>query len=163
MSRHFEIRKATPQDAAAIGEIWNHYIRDTLATFNSAEKSQDEIADLIARRPAFVVAEQEGMLLGFATFDQFRGGVGYVASVEHTVLLAPNQSGRGIGRALMVVLEQIARAQSRHVLVAGVSGSNPKGVAFHTAIGFETSGVLPEVGQKFGTYHDLVLMQKILR
>lgn len=157
------IRDAVPADATGIGGIWNHYIRDTLATFNSVEKSQTEIMDMITARPAFVVAEQEGKILGFATFNQFRGGIGYNESVEHTVLLAPHSSGQGLGRSLMVALEQIARAQKRHVLVAGVSGSNPAGVAFHAAIGFEKTGHMREVGQKFGKYHDLVLMQKILR
>lgn len=155
------IRPATPADAAAIADVWNPMIRDTLVTFNPVQKSEAEIAAMIRTREAFLVAE-DGGILGFATYSQFRGGLGYAFAQEHTIILAPAAQGRGVGRGLMAALETEARACGHHILVAGVSGSNPAGVAFHAALGFVESGRVVQAGWKFGRWHDLVLMQKML-
>ncbi|WP_444668269.1 GNAT family N-acetyltransferase [Cereibacter changlensis] len=160
------IRPATDRDAAAILAIWNPVIRDTLVTFNSAEKTEAELCTLIAERNAaghcFLLAEEAGEILGFASYGQFRGGIGYRLTMEHTILLGPAARGRGIGRALMTAVEDHARAAGAHSIFAGVSGGNPEGRAFHAAMGYREVAVLPEVGFKFGRLHDLVLMQKIL-
>lgn len=156
------IRPALADDAAAVADFWNPMIRDTLVTFNPVEKSVPDIAAMIETREAFLVVEEVGAVLGFATYAQFRGGLGYAFAQEHTIILAPGTRGRGCGRALMAALEEVARRHGHHILVGGVSGSNPAGIAFHAAIGFAEVGRLPEAGWKFGRWHDLVLMQKIL-
>ena len=162
------IRPATDADIPAILSIWNPLIRDTLVTFNAAEKTATELARLLADKSAaglpFFVAEVPGApeLAGFATYGPFRAGVGYARSMEHTILLGPAARGRGIGRALMAAIEDHARARDVHVMMAGVSGGNPDGRAFHAALGYREVGIVPEAGWKFGRYWDLVLMQKIL-
>lgn len=156
------IRSACAGDAATIASLWNLYIRDSAVTFNSVQKTESEVAGLIAARPAFLVAEETGTVMGFASYDQFRGGIGYARTMEHTILLAPGAAGRGLGRALMTGLVEIARGQSVHSLWAGVSSENLAGVDFHTRLGFAKIAVLPEVGWKFGRWMDLVLMRKTL-
>ena len=159
------IRDATADDAAAVAALWNHYIRDTLVTFNWAEKPEEEVAALIAARQAaghgFLVAEAGG-LLGFATYAQFRGGVGYAQTMEHTILLDPAARGRGTGRALMTAVEDHARRGGAHSIFAGVSGANPEGRAFHLAMGYAEVAILREVGRKRDLWLDLHLMQKFL-
>ncbi len=155
------IRHATEKDASAITALWNHVIRDTVITFTPVEKTEPEVAELIATRPAFLVAEDAGFL-GFATFAQFRAGPGYAHTMEHTILLGPAARGRGVGTRLMAALCDAARAKGAHMLIAGISGENPAAVAFHLARGFSITGRLPEVGRKFGRWHELVLMQKRL-
>lgn len=159
------IRDASAEDALAIAAIWNHYIRDTLVTFNTALKPEAEVAALIRTRQlagqAMLVADRGGVI-GFATYFQFRGGPGYSACMEHTIMLAPGAGGMGAGRALMQAVIDHARAAGHHTLMAGISGANPGGVAFHKACGFEQVGLLPEVGHKGGLWLDLVVMQKRL-
>ncbi|MFN3844592.1 MAG: GNAT family N-acetyltransferase [Paracoccaceae bacterium] len=160
------IRDATGGDAAAIATIWNHYIRDTAVTFNAAEKPVAEVVELIAARQAagraFLVAEADGRVQGFATYDQFRGGIGYAHAMEHTIHLAPDARSRGIGARLMYRVEMQAKAAGAHVVVAGVSAENSAGLGFHAAMGYVQVGMMPEVGYKFGRSMNLVLMQKIL-
>lgn len=155
------IRPACPEDAEAIAAIWNRIIRDTAATFTTEEKDPSAIADAMGTQP-FWVAEENRATLGFATYSQFRGGPGYARTMEHSVHVAQGSEGRGIGRALMAVLEDHVRAQGIHSLIAGISGENSAGIAFHAALGYANTARLPQVGWKFGRWHDLVLMQKFL-
>jgi len=160
------VRAATAEDADAVAAIWNAFIRDTLVTFNSAEKPGSEVRDIIAARQAaghgFFVAEDGARLSGFATYAQFRGGVGYAHTMEHTILLRPEGRGRGLGRALMAAVEDHARAGGARSIFAGISAANPGGVRFHSALGYVERARLPEVGFKAGQWLDLVLMQKRL-
>ena len=156
------IRAATAADAPGIQALWNLAIRDTLITFNSVEKTLDEVREAIQSHDAFLVAQEGGMVLGYAAFGPSRAGIGYVPTKEHSIMLAPEARGRGIGRALMAQLADTARAQGVHSLIAGVSGSNPGAEEFHAALGFAKVAVVPEVGFKFDRWHDLVLMQKFL-
>lgn len=160
------IRQANAPDAPRIAPIWNHVIRETVATFNSVEKTEAEVAGIIQTRQAaghaFLVAESNGAILGFATYDQFRGGIGYRRTMEHTILVAPHAFGLGLGRALMTAMEDHARQAGVHAMVGAVSAQNTDGRDFHLALGYLIVGRMPEVGHKFGQYMDLLLLQKIL-
>jgi L-amino acid N-acyltransferase len=157
------IRPATAADAPTIAAIWNALIRDSAATFNSVEYTDAHIVQMIADRcvagHAFFVDDSGG---GFATYGQFRGGVGYAHSMEHSVHLSPAARGRGLGRALLLAVEDHARANGAHVMMAGVGGENTGGIAFHAACGYAHVATIPAVGWKFGRWMDLVLMQKFL-
>jgi L-amino acid N-acyltransferase len=159
------IRRATPDDAVSIATLWNPYIRDTVVTFNATEKAVAEVAQMIADRDALghatFVAEGPG-LLGYASYAQFRGGIGYATCMEHSILLAPEARGRGVGRGLMSAICDHARAAGAHQMIAGVSGENPDGLAFHARLGFAEVARIRDAGFKFGRYIDLVLMQKFL-
>lgn len=160
------LRPATKADAPALAALWNPWITGTAITFNPDAKTPEDMAALIAARQsagqAFFVAESGGNLLGFATYAQFRGGTGYARTMEHSVILAPEARGRGAGRALMRAVEDHARAGGAHQMIAGVSGENPEGRAFHEALGYRLIATLPEAGFKFGRYMDLWLLQKFL-
>ncbi len=154
------IRRATLQDADVIATIWNPIIRNTTVTFNSVERTVQDVARMIETRPVFVV--EAGSVAGFATYGPFRNGVGYRYVAEHTIVLAEAARGHGGGRALMNALEQDAKSKQIKTLWAGISAENEGGLAFHKAIGFVEHTRLPEVGHKFGRFHDLVLLQKPL-
>jgi phosphinothricin acetyltransferase len=161
------IRAVEQGDLEAILALWNPIIRETAVTFASVEKTVQSLGEYIAAREAagrcFLVALGEGgEFLGFATYDQFRGGDGYVHAMEHTIILGAEARGRGVGRALMVRIEAHAAAAGAHTMVAGISGENPGAVGFHAALGYAPVGQLPQSGRKFDRWMDLILMQKIL-
>lgn len=157
------LRLAQTQDAPAITALWNALIRDTLSTFTTVEKLFTETEVMIAQRAkTFWVIEEGGTVQGFATYGSFRGGPGYAATVEHTVILDARAQGEGHGRALMRQAMATAAAQGHHIMIAGISGANPGAVAFHAALGFTQTAHMPEVGRKQGQWLDLILMQKTL-
>lgn len=155
------IRPARPEDAAALVALWNPWIRDTAVTFNPTEKTEADLVQMISARDCFLVYINNG-LQGFASYSQFRGGLGYARSMEHTIILAPTARGMGAGRALMTAIEAHARAAGVHQMIAGVSGENPEGRAFHARLGYHEIAIIRDAGFKFGRFMDLVLMQKFL-
>lgn len=158
------LRQARLQDAEAIKALANDIIENTQVTFTTKTRTLAEVeAEIRDKGKRFLVAEVDGILAGYASYGAFRSGPGYAHTAEHTIHLAPTSRGKGIGRALWEQLEQVARDDGIHVLVAGISGANPGAIGFHTAMGFSKAGQMPQVGRKFGEWLDLVLMQKILR
>lgn len=155
------IREGHAGDAAAIATIWNRLIRDTVHTFSTVEKTPEGIAATMETQP-FIVADQGGTVAGFVSWAPFRGGPGYAFTAEHSIHVAPGAQGTGVGRALMEAAEARARTDRIHSLIAGIGGENGAALAFHAALGFGQVGHIPEAGWKFGRWHDLILMQKML-
>jgi L-amino acid N-acyltransferase len=160
------IRPAEVLDARAIMDIWNLVISTTTHNFTSTLKTLTDVEAQIAEHWAaghgIWVAELAGGVVGFASYGQFRGGNGYARCMEHSVHLTEGARGQGLGRALMAVLEDHARQGGAHQMIAGISGENTGGQAFHAALGYAHIARIPEAGRKWGRYLDLVLMQKIL-
>ena len=159
------IRPAETGDADAIAAIWNQIIAGTDKTFNSVETTASDIAALLEEKKReghpFLVAEA-GPVAGFATYGQFRPSIGYVRTMEHTIVLDAGARRRGIGRKLMEAIEAHAARSGVHSLIAGISGTNRDAISFHRSLGYEEVGKLREVGRKLDRWHDLVLMQKLL-
>ena len=160
------IRPAIAADAPALAALLNHWILHTAVTFNPVPKTEDDIRDMIAAKSAdghaFVVTEDNGQIVGQASYGQFRGGQGYRTCMEHSISLLPGTPRKGLGRTLLTAVEDHARAGGAHQMIAGISGENPDGQAFHARMGYTHIATIPEAGHKFGRYMDLVLMQKFL-
>jgi phosphinothricin acetyltransferase len=162
----FLVRPAVTADAAPIAAIWNAVIALPHVTFTTEERTADGIAALIARRSAagwpFLVAEGAGRVQGFASYAPFREGPGYRRTMEHTINLAPDARGRGVGRAPVSELLAAASRGGVRSLVAAISGLNPAAIAFHRRLGFVEVGRVPDAGWKGGRFIDLVLMQRFV-
>ena len=160
------IRPATAADATALAALLNHWIEQTAVTFNPVPKTEADIVSMIAAKGssghAFLIAEEAGQIVGQASYGQFRGGQGYATCMEHSISLLPGTPRKGLGRALLTAIEGHARAAGAHQMIAGVSGENPDGQAFHARMGYSHIATIPQAGFKFGRYMDLVLMQKFL-
>lgn len=160
-----QIRPAQLWDAEAVAGVWNQVILKTDKTFNSIEMKRSDITTMIAEKGReghpFLVAGMNG-IQGFATYGQFRASVGYARTMEHTVIVREDSRRSGVGRMLMEQIERTAKKNNVHSLIAGVSGTNNAAILFHRSQGFVEVGRMPEVGFKFGRWHDLVLMQKMI-
>lgn len=160
------IRPARAADAPALARLLNHWIEHTAITFNPVPKSEADILAMIADKAAaghaFLVAEAGGQVIGQASYGQFRGGEGYRSCMEHSISLLPGTPRTGLGRALLTAVEDHARTAGAHQMIAGISGENAEGRAFHARMGYAHIATIPEAGFKFGRYMDLVLMQKFL-
>ncbi len=151
------VRPATSDDASAIAAIWNDVIRTSTATFTSVEKAPSDIP-----LPGTIVLAEGDRVLGFARLAPFRQGPGYRHTLELTIYLSPDATGRGYGQQLLDALTEDAHQQNAHSLIAGLSGDNHTAFRFFTRHGFSQVAHIPEAGRKFGRWLDLILLQKIL-
>jgi len=162
----FSVVRAGEAHLPGILAIYNHAVVSTTAIWN------DAVVDLENRRQWWrgrteagfpvLVAVAAGEVLGYASYGPFRPFDGYRQTVEHSVYVAESARRRGVARALMAALEAEARRAGMHVMVGGIAGDNAPSLRLHAALGFAESARMPEVGQKFGRFLDLVFMQKML-
>jgi L-amino acid N-acyltransferase YncA len=159
------IRTATSADAAAIAESYNHYVRETVITFEETPVSTDEMArritDIGARYP-WLVFEHGGAVVGWAYAGEWKARSAYRFSVETTVYVAAGQHGRGIGTALYEALITELKTRKLHSAVGIIALPNLASVALHEKLGFKKIGHFAEVGWKFGRWVDVGYWQLIL-
>ncbi|MFT3690668.1 GNAT family N-acetyltransferase [Paenirhodobacter sp.] len=160
------IRDATPEDAAAIAAIYNDAVVHSTAIWNDVQvDAANRVAWMQARQEQglpVLVLEEAGEVTGYASYGPFRAFDGYRETVEHSVYIRTDRRGGGRGRALMEQLLAYARARGLHVMVAAIEAGNAPSIALHRKLGFEDIGVMPQVGQKFGRWLDLALLQIVL-
>ena len=161
------IRDATADDLAAISAIYNATIPTTTAAWTEHPESladrQAWFAHQQAAGNATLVAEDEGTVVGFTAYGDFRDTTkwpGYCHVVELTVHVTEAHWGAGVGRALIAELVDRARAAGKTQIVAGIDGDNEASIRFHRRLGFREVARMPQIGIKFGRLLDLVLMQR---
>ena len=164
----FQVRPAQTQDLEQILNIYNAEILNGTATWNDKEKSLDDFhhwfKNLAAQQFPLLVAEdlETKQIAGYADYSSFRQIHGFKHSVEHSVFIHPDFIRQGLGKALMLKLIDHAKQHHIHVMVAAIDHENKASVVLHEKLGFKHTGYMPEVGQKFGQWRDLVLMQLLL-
>jgi phosphinothricin acetyltransferase len=159
------IRPATEGDLPAILAIYNDAVMKTTAIWNEApsDLSGRQVWFNARRQAGFpVLVADEGKVLGYGTFGEFRPFDGYRMTVEHSLYVLDEAQGRGIGRMLLAALIEEARRMGKRVMVGAIDGSNYASLALHETMGFEQTGRMPGVGEKFGKPLDLVLVQLTL-
>lgn len=160
-----KIRACTTADAAAICEIYNHYVRHTVITFEEvpvlAADMAQRILDVTARLP-WLVAEEGGVLVGYAYATPWKPRSAYRFSVESTVYVAPDHVGRGVGTALYRDLIAGLGALDVHCAVGGIALPNPASVALHEKLGFKKIGQFVEIGRKLDRWVDVGYWELIL-
>jgi L-amino acid N-acyltransferase YncA len=161
------IRPSVDADLPAITAIYGWNVLNGLGTF---EEVPPDLAEMTRRRAAFLakglpylVAEQDGVVLGYAYAGPFRLRAAYRYTVEDSVYVGPDAVGRGVGKALLAALIAACEALGLRQMCAVIGDSgNAASIALHAALGFEQKGQFPAMGYKFGRWVDLVWMQRPL-
>ena len=160
------IRLAESHDAAEIAAIYNHYILDGVATFDTEmwEAARAEAMVNAADPYRCFVAELNGRTLaGWVAARRYSDRPGYRHTCETSIYVSPDHSGCGIGQRLYQQLDGHCRRHAIHHAVARISMENPQSIAFHHRCGFETVGIQREVGWMQQRWVDVAILQKIYR
>lgn len=159
------IRPVTSADAAAICEIYNHYVLNTTISFEleavSVADMEQRIAEISAQFP-WLVYEQEGRILGYAYASKWKPRLAYRHAVEASVYLATDSGGQGIGSQLYQALWPLLKERAVHAVIGGIAIPNAGSIALHEKMGFVKIGHFNQVGRKFDQWIDVGYWQLIL-
>lgn len=152
---------------AAILAIINEAIVNTTAVYDYTPRPIESMTSWFEVKqrgnyPVIGVEDDDGQLLGFATYGSYRARPAYKYTVEHSVYVRKDQRGRGLGALLMRELIALARGEGYHVIVGGIDAENTGSIAFHEKLGFVYAGTIRQAGYKFGRWLDLTFYQLIL-
>ena len=159
------LRLACPEDAEATREIYNIEVTGSTVTFDLVPRSlEDQLAWLDQRSGAMavVVAEIDGQVVGFASLSPYRDRPAYATTVEDSVYVHADFRGRGVARALLAEILDIASTRGFHAVMARIVGGHDASIGLHSSLDFEIVGTEREVGRKFGKWLDVVIMQRML-
>lgn len=161
------VRSSRDEDVEAITAIYAHYVLNSVATFEIDPPDPEEISArrkaILGRNLPYLVAEEDGQILGFAYAGLFRARFAYRFAVEDSIYLAANAAGKGLGKKLLSEVIVCAEAAGRRQMIAGIADrGNVASIALHKSLGFQEVGVFEAVGFKFGRWIDVVQMQRSL-
>ncbi len=159
------IRSATPEDAAQVAAIYNHYVENTVISFETEVISDSEMRTRITHGLSFcpwLVAKIDGALLGYAYASPWSTKTGYKMSVETTLYVAQDHRREGIGIELHKMLIDQLKPQDFHCALGVIALPNPGSVALHEKLGYRKVGELQEVGWKLGQWVNVGYWQLLL-
>lgn len=159
------IRDATEADAAAICDIYNHYITDSHISFEERPVTEAEMRQRMAALPTsfpWLVIEEGEKVQGYAYAKPWSDRSAYRHSAECAVYLDKDQTGQGLGKALYTALIDRLQDLSIHSVIGGVALPNPASVALHESMGFEKVAHFKEVGWKMNRWIDVAYWELML-
>lgn len=157
-------RLATKDDLSAIVAIYNSTIAGRLVTADT------EPVSVASRRAWFEehtpdtrplwVCEQDGEILGWASFSNFYGRPAYSGTAEISIYLHEKARRKGLGSYFL--REAIAYApQIRvHTLLGFVFGHNTPSLNLFATFNFEIWANMPRVATLDGLERDLIIFGK---
>ncbi|MGX1270593.1 N-acetyltransferase family protein [Streptomyces phaeoluteigriseus] len=164
-----QVRPGIEGDLEALTELYNHYVRETPITFDTAIFTPEERRPWLLSHPEdgpyrlMVATDTDSQeILGYATSTPFRAKPAYATSVEVTVYLRPEAAGRGVGTLLYKALFEALSGEDLHRAYAGIAQPNEASVRLHERFGFRHVGTYREVGRKFGRYWDVAWYERDL-
>ena len=161
------IRPSADSDLPAITAIYAHHVLHGTGTFEIDPPTETDMAgrraDVLGRGLPWLVAEQDGQVLGFAYANWFKPRPAYRFSAEDSIYVADSARSMGLGRQLLTELMVQAEAAGVRKLLAVIGDSaNAGSIGVHRTLGFTDVGVMRSMGWKFGAWRDIVLMEKTL-
>jgi phosphinothricin acetyltransferase len=160
------IRGVVSSDAEAISEIYNHYVRHTIITFEDSPVPPTELINHIQQIQSiglpWLIAESNDEILGYAYASKWKERAAYRLSVETTVYVQPNYFKKGIGSRLYTEIIEALQAKGYHAAMGGIALPNEASVKLHEKFGFTKVAHFAEVGYKFDRWIDVGYWQRIL-
>lgn len=161
------IRDCALTDLQAVADIYAHHVRVGTGSF---EEEPPDLAAMTQRWRAvtarglpWLVAEDAGVVRGYAYAGPFRERSAFRFTVEDAVYVAPDAAGRGVGRALLgALVARCAAAGCREMIAVIGDSANEASIRLHASQGFRHAGRIEAVGFKFGRWLDCVFMQRTL-
>ncbi len=161
------IREVQTGDIGALCAIYNHYVDNSIVTFETSPISEDNMAETIVTAgphlPWLVwVDPGTERVTGYAACSAWKSRCAYQHSLETTVYLEHGFVGQGTGTLLYRELLARIKDAGYHTALGGIALPNPACIALHEKLGFEKVAQLKEVGYKFGKWVDVGYWQKLL-
>jgi len=162
-----EIRPATDADLPAITAIYAEAVLHGTATFELVPPDLAEMtrrySEITSDNFPYLVALLDGNVVGYAYASHYRTRPAYRFTVENAIYLAPDSHRRGVGtRLLQRLIDDCERLGFRQLIAVVGDSANAGSIGVHAKAGFQTIGLHPDVGFKFGRWLDIVLMQRAL-
>ena len=154
------VRMANTQDAEAVVAIYNHYVVNTVVTFEEEPVLAGDMArrmeDVFASSLPWIVADDDGgRVVGYAYATKWKARAAYRFSVETTVYLADGNAHKGLGTRLYTELFRLLKERGIHAAIGGIALPNAGSVALHEKFGMRKVAHFSEVGFKFGRWVDV--------
>jgi phosphinothricin acetyltransferase len=169
VSRPVVVRNSRDSDVAAMLAIYLHHIRRGVDASVDGDFETPDAEDLKRRRKSMnrrkmphLVADAEGVVVGYAYAVPFRKRPAYRYCVKHSIYVRSDEMHRGIGRRLMAALIDACAAAGFRQMIGYIDAANAASLGLHEAFGFRQVGYLPAVGYKFGRWTDTVMVQRSL-
>lgn len=155
------------QHAVAILDIFNDAILTSTALYDYKPRHIDTMTSWFANKltnnfPVIGLEDQQGALLGFASYGTFRAWPAYKYSVEHSIYIHKDHRGKGLGKVLLNALVDAAREHGVHTLIGAIDAANSGSIALHEKNGFSHTGTIKQAAFKFDRWLDLAFYQMIL-
>ncbi|MFZ2532220.1 MAG: N-acetyltransferase family protein [Streptococcus suis] len=160
-----EIRNAQVEDAANLVAIYAPYVEKTAITFETQVPTVEDFKNRIKKtmkKFPYLVAIEEGQIVGYAYASTYYARAAYDWTVELSVYVQKEARGKGVGTLLYTALEEELTARGFKNFLACIALPNPASIALHEKRGYEQVAHFKKVGYKFGTWHDIVWLQKSL-
>lgn len=160
------IRKGSLDDAGAIADIFNYYVVNSTVIFTNHSVLDDgmrtRLTPVVGHYPFYVAEDVDGKVTGYCYAHRWMPDEVYGQTWEITIYLAHDVLGNGIGTLLLDQVINDCRELGAHVLISFITQGNERCEKLHRRAGFQLSGVMKEVGYKFGKYlNDAVYTLKL--
>jgi L-amino acid N-acyltransferase len=155
------------QHAGAILAIFNDAIANSTALYEYKPRTMETMKNWFATKeanhfPVIGAVDENGALMGFASYGTFRAFPANKYTVEHSVYVEKSHRGKGISVALLNAVIERAREANLHTLIGGIDAANEVSIALHKKMGFAHAGTIRHAAFKFGRWLDLAFYQLIL-
>jgi L-amino acid N-acyltransferase YncA len=163
----FILRPFEWRDVPAIAAIYKHYVENSVATFDLTPPGETFMAEKFGHmlelgHPIVMAEGAGGKLVGYSYASVYRPRPAYRFTCEDSVYCAPDEQGKGLGRAMLTEVIRQSKAFGFKQMIAVITAEGAGSVRLHEKLGFRHIGRHEALGYKFDRWLDIVHMQLAL-